>query len=69
MEVVSLGVRDAEPVREQGTDRGLARAGDAHHHDDVGGAHHCLAVFLDMGRRHSASASLKPIRYDEFKRL
>ncbi|GAA2934694.1 hypothetical protein GCM10020221_33080 [Streptomyces thioluteus] len=39
VEVVALGVGDAEGVRDQGPDRGLARARDAHHHDDVGGCH------------------------------
>jgi hypothetical protein len=29
---------------------------------------YCLAVFLDI-RRHGGVATLKPIRYDEFKRL
>ncbi|GEK02455.1 hypothetical protein TNCT1_47310 [Streptomyces sp. 1-11] len=68
MEVVALGVRDAQPGGEQRTDRGLARPGDAHHDDDLGGAHDCLAVFLDI-RRHIGVATLKPIRYDEFKRV
>jgi hypothetical protein len=54
MEVVALGVRNAEFGCEQGTDRGLAGPCYAHHHDDVGGAHWwCLAVsvdvFLDIG--------------------
>ncbi|CAL2062470.1 hypothetical protein GPN2_12586 [Streptomyces murinus] len=29
---------------------------------------YCLAVFLDI-RRHGGVATLKPIRYDEFKSL
>ncbi|GGW19370.1 hypothetical protein GCM10018980_66510 [Streptomyces capoamus] len=68
MEVVALGVRDAQPRGEQGTDRGLARPRNAHHDDDLGGSHDCLAVFLDI-RRHCGVATLKPIRYDEFKTL
>ncbi|BFO20157.1 hypothetical protein SHKM778_65450 [Streptomyces sp. KM77-8] len=49
VEVVALGVRDAEPGREQGTDGGLARARDAHDHDDMGVfiAASLSAVFVD----------------------
>ncbi|CAK7282163.1 hypothetical protein SGPA1_20129 [Streptomyces misionensis JCM 4497] len=68
VEVVALGVRHAQSRGEQRTDRGLARPRDAHHDDDLGGSHYCLAVFLDI-RRHGGVATLKPIRYDEFKRL
>ncbi|MEQ4608762.1 hypothetical protein ABMX48_19570 [Streptomyces cavourensis] len=52
MEVVALGVRNAEFGGEQGTDRGLAGSCYAHHHDDVGvlmGVPRCLAVVFDIG--------------------
>ena len=65
----ALGVPYAEGVGEQGADRGLAGPCYAHHHDDVGGAHCCLAVFIDIGPRHRSVALLKPITYDLFKRL
>ncbi|GGZ61689.1 hypothetical protein GCM10010344_29880 [Streptomyces bluensis] len=57
MEVVALGVRNAEPGRQQGTDRGLAGPGHTHDHDDVGGTHLYLAVLIDI-RRHAQTATL-----------
>ncbi|WP_249374445.1 hypothetical protein [Streptomyces avermitilis] len=51
MEVVTLGVGNAEPGGEQRTDRGLARPRDAHHHDYVGVCTcsiTALAVFVDI---------------------
>ncbi|UYM26387.1 hypothetical protein OIM90_26725 [Streptomyces sp. AD16] len=51
MEVVALGVGDAEPFGEQGADRGLAGSCDAHDHDDVGVfIAASLAVFFDIVR-------------------
>ena len=47
MEVVAIGVRNAEPGREQGTDGGLPGARYAHDHDDMGGTHRCLTVSVD----------------------
>ena len=65
VEVVALGVRNAEPGREQGTDRGLPGACDAHDHDDVGGT---SARALASSSTSDVDA-LKRIRYDEFKSL
>ncbi|GHC75124.1 hypothetical protein GCM10010507_63160 [Streptomyces cinnamoneus] len=58
MEVVAFGVGDAEGVRDQRADRGLARAGYAHHHDDVGGGHPgYLAVSVGIG---AAAPGVRP---------